>query len=102
MLPQVIDEQAVFVFNFWFNNTIRHGMYHRNELFCRLGSYKIQKRPQIYQFACKLAQKQALTVLTCTVEECSLWGDLRSPLVKELLLKAGVCSLAASSNLPQP
>lgn len=99
MLPQIIDEQAVFIFKFWFDDTIQYGMYHRNELFCRLGSYAIQKRPQIYQFACRLAHKQALTVLTCTAQECSLWGNLRSPLIKELLLKADK-QILANRNVP--
>jgi hypothetical protein len=87
VLPQVISESQIFVFKFWFGDSIRYGMYHQGELFCRLGTYDVSKRPQVYQFACKLTQKQALTVITSNTYDCSLWGSLRSPLVKDLLLK---------------
>jgi len=89
VLPQVINENQVFIFKFWFSNTIRYGMYYQNELFCRLNTYPLARRADAYQLACKLNQQNAVTLISCTPDQCSLWGSLRSPLVKDLLIKAG-------------
>jgi len=98
VLPQVINENQVFIFKFWFSNTIRYGMYYQNELFCRLNTYPLARRAHAYQLACKLNQQNAVVLISCTPDNCSLWGSLRSPLVKDLLVKAG--SASPSSTRP--
>lgn len=78
-------------------------MYYRNELFCQLARFAIQKRPQVYQLGFKLSQQDALIVLTCSTSTCSLWGSLRSSSVKNILLndtklKLPGSQLSQSSN----
>jgi hypothetical protein len=82
----MINEDEIFSFKFWFNDTIQYGMFYKNELYCRLKTFDIQARPQAYQLGCRLARQNAVVVLTCSPTACSLWGCLRSPLVKEVLL----------------
>lgn len=73
-------------------------MYYRNELFCQLARFEIQKRPQVYQLGFKLAQQDALIILTCSTSTCSLWGSLRSPSVKNILLNATALQLPGSQR----
>ena len=54
-------------------------MCHQGELYCRLASFAIQKRPQVYQLGCKLTQQQTAIVLTSSATVCALWGSLRDP-----------------------
>jgi hypothetical protein len=87
VLPLVLNEERIFSFKFWFNGSIQTGMHYRNELFCRLSTYNVQYRAQAYHLACKLARQNVLVVLTSANNEtCSLWGSLRAPAVKDLLL----------------
>ncbi len=101
MPPEVIDEHSIFIFKFWLNDALRYGMYHQNELFCRLGLYPIEARARTYQLACKLSQQDAVMVVTCTSKTCSLWGSLRSPLVKQYLTKAAQQTLSPPPSLNQ-
>jgi len=98
--PQVVDEEQIFTFKFWFNEVIHYGMYHRNELFCRLEVYDIQQRSLVYQIGCQLSQKDNTPIiLSCATNTCSLWGSLRSDAVKELLLHPEhLHELAAASS----
>lgn len=93
VLPLVISEDQIFTFNFWFNGSIRRGMYHQGELYCRLESFAIQKRPQVYQLGCKLTQQYTAIVLSSSVTSCSLWLSLRHPSTGRILLTADTSSL---------
>jgi hypothetical protein len=95
VLPLVIDEKNVFIFEYWFDGALRQGLYYRNELFSRVATFDIRQRPQVYQFGCTLAQKNALIVLTCSQSACSLWGSLRSSAIKEILLDPTTLELPA-------
>ena len=79
MLPPVIDEENLFPFKFWFNNSIQEGMYYRNELFYRLHSIEIRHRARLYHYACRLAQKDTVVIVSATNTSCSIWLSLRSP-----------------------
>ncbi len=85
MLPLVVPEQQIFGFEFWFDGMIHQGLYYRGELFCRLGIYDIQERAQAYRLGIRLAQKEALIILSCGDDTCNLWGSLRAPIVKDFL-----------------
>ncbi len=87
MLPLLINEQQIFTFQFWFNGSLRYGMYYRNDLYCKLETFEIAQRPQVYQLGCRLANKNAAIVMTITENTCSLWGSLRAPLIKKILLR---------------
>ncbi len=93
MLPLVISEDQIFTFNFWFNGSVRCGMYHHSELYCRLESFAIQKRPQVYQLGCKLVQQYTTIVLSSSATSCSLWISLRHPSTGRILLTADTSSL---------
>lgn len=80
MLPLVVDEKKIFIFKFWFNGSIQDGMSYQNELFCRLQTFDIQHRAQVYHFACKLTQQNTALVITSSAKACSLWASLRDPL----------------------
>lgn len=85
VLPKFIPEDQVFVFNFWFDNTMQQGMYFRNELYCRIGEFPADHRVYLYQAGCKLIRRGMAVVLTHALDRCSLWVDLRNPLVQDLL-----------------
>jgi hypothetical protein len=93
VLPLVINEDQIFTFNFWFNGSVHCGMYHQSELYCRLESFTLQKRPQVYQLGCKLAQQYTAIVLSSSVTSCSLWISLRHPSTGRILLTADTCGL---------
>lgn len=55
-------------------------MSYQNELFCRLQTFDIQQRAQVYHFACKLTRQNIALVITSSAKACSLWASLRDPL----------------------
>jgi hypothetical protein len=101
-LPLVIDEEQIFSFKFWFDGTIHQGMYYQNELYCRLQTFQINQRSQVYQLGCKLAAKDILVALTCTETTCSLWGSLRADDIKNILSrkKLNLPASAPSASTP--
>jgi hypothetical protein len=101
VLPFLIDERQIFTFKFWFNGKIQNGMYYRNELFCQLGTFSIQNRSRVYQLGCKLAQRDALSAITCSTNSCRLWGSLRADLVKQLLADPSTLNFSSLKNLQQ-
>lgn len=101
MLPLVTNEDQIFTFNFWFNGSVRRGMYHQGELYCRLESFAIQKRPQVYQLGCKLARQYTTIVLSSSATSCSLWISLRHPSTGRILLTADTSSLLEIMLHPQ-
>lgn len=101
VLPLVINEDQIFAFNFWFNGSVRRGMYHQHELYCHLESFAIQKRPQVYQLGCKLAQQYRSIVLSSSATSCSLWISLRHPSTGYILLAADTSSLLERMLDPQ-
>jgi hypothetical protein len=96
--PLVLDEEHVFIFKFWFADTIQNGMYYQNELFCQLMTVEAHQRSQLYQLSCKFAQNGEFAV-TCSKTDCRLWGSLRDDFVKELILSPSMLELP-SKPLP--
>jgi hypothetical protein len=93
VLPQVFDEANIFSFNYWFNGGIHRGMHHQGDLFCCLGSFAIEHRSQVYLLGYKFSKRGVPIILTCLPATCSLWGSLRSPIVKQILTEAIVLDL---------
>lgn len=93
VLPRVVNEEEIFTFKFWLNDTVHIGMSYQGELYCRLESFDLQRRPQVYQLGCKLSRQNTSTVLSVASATCSLWGSLRDPAVKRILLKLDAASL---------
>lgn len=93
MLPLVLNEEQIFTFSFWFNGSIRCGMQHQGQLYCHLESFPLHKRPQVYQLGCKLTQQHTEIVLSSSAAICSLWGNLRDPALKRILITADTTSL---------
>ncbi|PZV12187.1 MAG: hypothetical protein DCF22_12960 [Leptolyngbya sp.] len=98
MPPLVLDEEHVFIFKFWFADTIQNGMYYQNELFCQLVVVEVHQRSQLYQLSCKFARNEGL-VVTCSKTGCRLWGSLRDDFVKELILNPSMLELPSKSLL---
>ena len=102
MLPLILHEAQIFTFSFWFNGSIHWGMHHDGELYCRLESFPLQKRPQVYQLGCKLARQHTSSiVLSSSAVACSLWGSLRDPSLKRILITASTTSLLEAMLHPQ-
>lgn len=93
VLPLVVNEEQVFTFKFWFNGKVHLGMSYQGELYCRLESFDLQRRPQVYQLGCKLSQQNTSIVLSSASATCSLWGSLRDPAVKRILLTLNTTNL---------
>lgn len=101
MLPLLADEAEIFVFKFWFNGHIQMGTHYQDELFCRLNTFDLRYRPQVYQLGCRLGQRRMLVLLTVSsaTATCSLWGSLRDPAVKDILVNPEILTLP---NLSPP
>ena len=89
------------MFNFWLNGRIRCGIHHQGELYCRLAAFAIEKRPQVYQLGCKLTQQQTAIVLSSSAVACSLWGSLRNPSIKRILMAADTSNLLEAMLSPR-
>jgi hypothetical protein len=92
--PLILDEDQIFTFKFWFNDVVQIGMHYRGELYCCLSRYDICDRSKVYHLACKLDQHDVMSVMSINADICSLWGSLRSPLVKKLLLTPSLLTLS--------
>ena len=101
VLPLLVNEEQIFTFNFWLNGNIRCGIHHQGELYCRLATFAIEKRPQAYQLGCKLTQQQTAIVLSSSAVACSLWGSLRDPSIKRILLATDTSDLLEAMLSPQ-
>lgn len=97
MLPEVINEDQVHLFKFWFGDCVQDGINHGGELYYRLRSTTVENRARLYHSACRLSQQSKTSVImTVSPTRCSLWVDLRnrdaaltllqkrSPLVSEM------------------
>ena len=103
MLPLIVDENKILIFKFWFEGDIQDGMAYRGELFCRLQTFALAYRPQVYQFGCRLIRQGISAALTSGDESCSLWVSLRDPQIKVMLSEAkagGLCNLPLPATLP--
>ncbi len=102
MLPLVIDEKKLLIFKFWFEEHIQEGMTYKGELFCRLQTFPIALRPQVYQLSCRLLRQGTLIALTSGSETCSVWVSLRDPQVSTLVAEARtgqICNIRLPASL---
>lgn len=95
MLPELLNEDQIRPFKFWFNQGIHDGMSYHNELFYRWYTTDVGQRAKLYHFACKLSQRGATVVLTVSDSSCSFWISLRSR-------SLSVLNASDSSSLPSP
>ena len=86
MLPEILREDSVYLFKFWFNDSLKDGMHVRNELYYRLKKLPTSSRSRLYQVTCRLSQKGADVLMTVDEEQCSLWANLRNQKVASHLL----------------
>lgn len=78
MLPQVLREDHIRIFKFWFNGGLQDGLHFRNELFYRCKTVDIFQRARLYQLATRLTEHHAYVLVTVTPDHCSLWISLRN------------------------
>ncbi|MGD1907642.1 MAG: hypothetical protein ACFB0C_16870 [Leptolyngbyaceae cyanobacterium] len=93
MLPQLIREDQVQPFKFWFNNGLQDGIRHRTDLYYRLQMHQLADKARLYQLACRLSRRGADVLITLDVSHCSLWANLKNQ---------KVAALAFSSRFPLP
>lgn len=85
MLPLVVNEDKLFIFKFWFNEGLQEGTSYKNELYCRLQSFAIKCRPQVYRLGFQLGKQGAPVIISLMPDTCSLWTNLRDPLTESTL-----------------
>lgn len=78
MLPQVIADNTVQPFKFWFYDGLQDGVHFNNELYYRLKQTTADGRGPLYQLGCKLARQGADVIVTVGPDDCSLWANLRN------------------------
>lgn len=86
MLPQVLDEQSVQLFKFWFNHQLQDGLHCQKDLFYRLRTVQTENRAQLYKAACRLSLHGAMVVVTVAPDHCSLWISLRNQRIAALAI----------------
>jgi hypothetical protein len=84
VLPQVILENQVQPFKFWFNNGLQDGIHHGTDLYYRLQMRQLEEKAKLYQLACRLSRRGADVVVTLDTHHCSLWANLRNQKVAVL------------------
>ncbi|HEY9663523.1 MAG TPA: hypothetical protein V6C65_34180 [Allocoleopsis sp.] len=99
VLPYVIHEGEVCPFKFWFNDSVRDGIFYRDELFCWLQTVAKSDRAKLYQEACRLAQRNVV-VVTVGSKHCGLWVSLRSSDIVSLAQRHYLSPQSASLQTP--
>lgn len=77
MLPLVINENIVQLFNYW-NEGIKEGMNHKGELYAHVRSYPSDARLQAYELGCAMAQKGMQICVTCSQSGYKVWMNMKS------------------------
>lgn len=78
MLPQILPENRLSTFKFWFNGKVQDGLHHQHELYYRARTVEAKQRARLYQIACSLAGRRAGVVMTAGDSRYSLWISLRN------------------------
>jgi hypothetical protein len=77
MLPTVIPESLITPFKYWLEG-VQEGMYHNNDLFTLVRVYDLDKRDQVYLYACELADDGIQVCITVSQLRYCLWQNLKS------------------------
>jgi hypothetical protein len=78
MLPFVISESLVKVFNFYQKGCVREGMSHGQYLYTLVESHTVAARLQAYTRGCELSNQGGQTIITVSDRHYKLWLELRS------------------------
>lgn len=78
MLPQILPENQLRVFKFWFYDGTQDGLHYQNELFYRARTVEANQRARLYQLACRLSDRNANVVISAAEDSYSLWISLRN------------------------
>lgn len=73
MLPIVLNEHQVCLFNFYLNEMIHQGMRYQTSLYGLIQTFKVDQRESAYDLACNLAQNSAAVVITIAQNKYSIW-----------------------------
>jgi hypothetical protein len=79
MLPPVIPEQLIHLFNFYLNGSVQRGMRHNSELYGLLQELDSAQQAKAYQIACDLTEHGAQVAITKSRQRYAIWISLRSP-----------------------
>jgi len=78
MLPDIVDEQLIRPFNFYFNGNICQGMTHQGKLYRLTHAFEHHKRAEALALACELSTQGGQIVITTSTHTFRVWVDLRS------------------------
>jgi transcriptional regulatory protein LevR len=80
MLPPVIPEQLIYLFNFYLNGCMQRGMRHNSEIYCLLQEMDSAQQSKAYQIACDLTEQGSQVAITKSKQRYAIWVNLRSPI----------------------
>lgn len=78
-IPVLLSEQQVVFFKFYFNQAVRTGMSHRNELYQLIQIFDAQARLEAYRFGCDLIVQGVPVVISRSKDQYLVWSSLRHP-----------------------
>lgn len=84
MLPIVIYEDLVRLFNFYHDGAVRQGMSYRSRLYKLVRVEDANHRPQAYCFACGIAHQRVATVVTVSMQQYKVWVEVSAPIPAEI------------------
>lgn len=79
MVPYVLDETLVCLFNYW-NQGIQQGMRYGNELYSLFRSYSSHERSAAYALAFEESEKGKQVCITVSSHKYQIWVQLKSSL----------------------
>lgn len=76
MLPLVIYEDSVRLFNYYFDGSVRQGMSYRSKLYKLIRACQHGNRLHLYGVGCSLANHGIETVITASEQEYKVWVEV--------------------------
>jgi hypothetical protein len=93
MLPKILQENRIQIFKFWFGGALQEGTHYHNELYYRALTVESDKRTRLYHLACKFGERGAVTLVSLSDNQCSLWISLRNQDIAHQMMDGQVAGL---------
>lgn len=78
-LPRLLQESAISVFRFFYNNQVREGLHYDSTLYAAVCQFDVAYRLQAYQIAWALSEAKVPLVVTLSPARFVIWINLQSP-----------------------
>jgi hypothetical protein len=83
MLPILVYESFISLFNFYHDGRVQQGMSYNKSLYRLLKTYELNKRLQAYSLGISLSQQHRGIVITVSHRHYKVWLELRSQMAEE-------------------